>query len=330
MQAVGTGYGRVARVNMQYAHAGGLCLVLDQLLELAERPRVEGAALAPAEPATVPDAFEHLKDDGQAVLFGVGDKLLADRVVDSFLVASLPTRKPFECPTTCFARLLAAGVCLRLQPRPDVGAAMAIVGEVLPLKRMSCRIGGNVADAQIHAQCIVNLIVVGRVGCFLFYLNVKVIAALATFLEGGRGWVLTGQPFSLEVAQQERTLETTIEQTQADHLGFDVELEDASVVVDARGLEPAVPRLGLGQPGCNPSDSTDRQVGRQTKPFTYVAVAALMQIILAMLFVFVAPISHEVAGLGKRLKRRVNTSRYRRRNRQATREGTYRFHILTI
>ena len=106
MQAIGTGLGRVARVNMQHAHARRLRLVLDELLELIERPRVQGTALSLVEPATVPDAFEDLKDNGQAVFFGVGDHLLADFVVDSFLVASLPTGKPLS------ARRQVLRVCL--------------------------------------------------------------------------------------------------------------------------------------------------------------------------------------------------------------------------
>ena len=202
---------------------------------------------------------------------------------------------------------------------------LAVVGKVLPLKLMSCGIGGDVADAQVHAQGIVG--VLGR-RCFLFYLNVKVVPILASFLERGTGRTLTRQPLALEVAQRQREDATPINQAQADGLARHVQFEYAGVVVDAGRLEPAVPRLGIGQARSNASNGTDGQVSRQAKAFTDVAIAALMQIILAMFLVLVAPIGHKVAGLGKCLKRRVDTSRYRWRNHQLARKGTDRFHIL--
>ena len=325
-QAVSTGLGRVARVNGYDAHAGVLCLVLDELLKLVEGPRVEGPSLPLTEPTSIPNTLEAFKDDGHPVLFGVGDELLADGVVDQFLMASLPTGEPFEHPATSFARLLTTGVCLRLQRRPDAGAVEAVVGEVLPLKLMSCGIGGNVADTQVNAERIFYLVILGRFGCFVFYLNVKVIAILAPLLERGTGRILTLKSLTLKVTQGQREDATTINQAQADGLALHIELEDAGVVVNAGGPELTMSRLGLSQTGSYASDSTDCEVGRQAKLLAYVAVASLVQVVLSVLIMLVAPISHKVAGLGKSLKRRVNTGRHLRRHNQLTRKGVNRFH----
>ena len=94
MQAVGTGLGCVARVDRHDADASTSRLVFDELLQLVEGPRVQASPLSFAEPIPIPNAFKHLKDDGQPMLFGVGDQMLANGVVDLFLVASLPTGKP--------------------------------------------------------------------------------------------------------------------------------------------------------------------------------------------------------------------------------------------
>ena len=99
---------------------------------------------------------------------GKGNKLLTDFVIDPFLVASLPTGEPFECPATRFARGFAAGVCLRLQRRSYIGAVLAVVGKVLPLKLVSCGISGDVAQPDINAEGSVNIRILGRLGCVLF------------------------------------------------------------------------------------------------------------------------------------------------------------------
>ncbi|MXW80927.1 MAG: hypothetical protein F4Z57_18475 [Gemmatimonadetes bacterium] len=44
----------------------------------------------------------------------------------------------------------------------------------------------------------------------------------------------------------------------------------------------------------------------------------------------IAPISHKVAGLGKRFKRRLKARRYLGRNHQLARKGADRFHALKI
>ena len=328
MQAVGTGLGCVARINRHDADASTSRLVFDELLQLVEGPRVQASPLSFAEPTPIPNAFKHLKDDGQPMLFGVGDQMLANGVIDLSLVASLPTRKPFECPAAGFACLLAVGICLRLQPRSDVGAVEAIVGEVLPLKLVSCGIRGDMPKPQVHAEGALYLVVLGRVGRFVFHLNVKVKTVFPSSLERRTGGLLSGECLPLEVAQSQREDATPIDQAQADGLARHIQLEDAGVVVDAGGLEPAVPRLGIGHPRGNPSNSTDRQVGRQTKLLTHIAVAALMQIVLAMLLMLIAPISHKVAGLGKRFKRRLKARRYLGRNHQLARKGADRFHAL--
>ena len=152
------------------------------------RPTSASVAVSFAEPTPIPNG--HLKDDGQPMLFGVGDQMLANGVVDLFLVASLPTGKPFECPAAGFARLLAVGVCLRLQPRSDVGAVEAIVGEVLPLKLVSCGIRGDMPKSQVHAEGALYLVVLGRVGRFVFHLNVKVKTVFPSSLERRTGGLL--------------------------------------------------------------------------------------------------------------------------------------------
>ena len=88
-----------------------------------------------------------------------------------------------------------------------------------------------------------------------------------------------------------------------------------------------MPRLGVCQSRGYPSDSTDSQISRQAKLIAQVAVAAFVQIVLPMLLMLVAPISHKVTGLGKRFKRRLKTCGYLRRNHQLAREGADRFHI---
>ena len=93
MQAVGTGLGCVARVNRHDADASPSRLVLDELLQLVECPRVQASPLSFAEPTPIPNAFKHLKDDGQPMLFGVGDQILANGVVDLFSGSVAPDRK---------------------------------------------------------------------------------------------------------------------------------------------------------------------------------------------------------------------------------------------
>lgn len=227
MQAVSAAARGVARVNVHNTNTGPFGFVLDEVLKLVERPRVESATLALAKPTTVADALECLKDDGHAVLFGEGDKLLADGVIDLFLVASLPTGKPFECPAAGFACLLAVGVCLRLQPRSDVGAVEAIVGEVLPLKLVSCGISGDMPKPQVHAEGALYLVVLGRVGRFVFHLNVKVKTVFLSSLERRTGGLLSGECLPLEVAQSQREDATPINQAQADGLARHIQLEDA-------------------------------------------------------------------------------------------------------
>ena len=317
---------RVARIDEHDADARTSSFVLDKLLKLVERPQVEWSALSLAEPAAVTDALQALEDNSQPVFFGEDDKLLADFVVDPFLVASLPTGKPFECPATRLARGLTAGICLRLQRRTNVSAMLAIVGKVLPLKLVSCGIGGDLAKPQIDAEGGIKVRIIGRLGRFVFNLNIEVVTILVASLERGTSGVLTNQPFALKVPQGQREDAATIQQAQADRLARHVQLEDASVVVDAGRLELTVPRLRISQPGRNPSNSTDGEVSRQTELLAHVAVAALVQIVLAMALVLISPISHEVAGCGKRFKCRVNASSYRRRNHQLAREGPNRFH----
>ena len=107
MQTVRTGLRCVAWVDAHDPDTGATCFVFDELLQLVERPRVQTSSLPSTELAPIPNALEAFKDDGQPMLLGKGNKLLADLVVDPFLVASLPTRKPFECPATRLACLLA-------------------------------------------------------------------------------------------------------------------------------------------------------------------------------------------------------------------------------
>ena len=96
------------------------------------------------------------------------------------------------------------------------------------------------------------------------------------------------------------------------------------------GLNRLCRVLALAIPRGHPSNSTDRQVGRQTKLLTHIAVAALMQIVLAMLLMLIAPISHKVAGLGKRFKRSPQGASLLGRNHQLARKGADRFHALNI
>ena len=326
MQTVRTGFRRVARVDVHDPDTGAARLVFDELLELVERPRVQASSLSLAEAASIPNTLEALEDDSHAVLFGKGNKLLADLVVDAFLVASLPTRKPFECPATRLARGLGAGVCLRLQRCPNVGAVLAVVGEVLPLKRMSCGISSDLTQPEVNAEGGVNIRIGRQVGCVFFDLNIKVVSVFAPFLERGTGRLLPLQALSLELAQPKRENTTTIQQAQTDELILHIQLEDTAVVINRRRLELAMPRLGVGQSRGDPSNSTNCQISRQAKLLAHVAVAAFMQIVLAMLLVLIAPISHKVAGLGKRFKRRVKTSGRRWRNHQSARKSTDCFH----
>ena len=103
MQAIRAGLGRVARIDIHDPDANASRLVLDELLELVERPRVQATPLPLSEPTSISNTLEAFEYDSQPVLFGKGDKLLADLVVDPFLVASLPTGEPFECPATRLA-----------------------------------------------------------------------------------------------------------------------------------------------------------------------------------------------------------------------------------
>lgn len=330
MQAVCTGLGRVARIDIHDPDASTSRLVLNELLQLVERPRVQFAPLPFAEPTPIPNALEAFKDDGQPMLFGKGNKLLADLVVDPFLVTSLPTGKPFECPATRLARGFAAGVCLRLQRRSYISAMLAVVGKILPLKLVSCGISGDMAQPEINTEGGVNIRVLGRFGCVLFYLNVKVKTILPSSLECRTGGLLSSECLPLKVAKSQREDTTPVQQAQADRLARQVQFEDAGVIVDAGGLELAMPRLGIGQSGRNPSNSTDRQISRQAKLFAHVAVAAFVQIILAMLFMPIAPISHKVTGLGKRFKRRLKARRCLWWNNQLAREGSDRFHTSKL
>ena len=330
MQAIRAGLGRVARIDIHDPDASTTCLVLDELLELVERPRVEATPRPFAEPASIPNTLEAFEDDGQPMLLGKGNKLLADLVVDPFLMASLPTRKPFECPATRLARELAAGICLRLQPRSYVGAVLAVVGKVLPLKLVSCGISGNVAQPEVNAEGGCNILILGRLGCVLFYLHVKVKAMLPSSLERRTGRLLARERLPLEVAQRQREDATAIQQTQADRLALHIELENASIVVDTGRLELTMPRLGVCQSRGYPSNSTDGQVSRQAKLLTQGAVAAFVQIVLPVLFMLIPPISHKVTGLGKRFKRRLKARRCLRWNHQLAREGSDRFHTSKL
>ena len=326
MQTVRTGLRCVAWIDAHDPDTGATCFVFDELLQLVERPRVQASPLSFAEPAPIPNAFKHLKDDGQPMLFGVGDQMLANGVVDLFLVASLPTGKPFECPAAGFACLLAAGVCLRLQRRSYVGAMLAVVGEVLPLKRMSCGISSNLTQAEVNAEGGVNIRIGRRFGCFLFDLNVKIVSVLVPFLERGTGRLLPLQALSLELAQPKREDTTAVQQAQTDYLVLHIQLEDAGVVINRRRLELAMPRLWIGQPRRNASDGPNAEVGRKTELLAHVAIAAFVQIVLAMFLMLVAPISHIGAGLGKRIQRRVNASGRRWRKHQPTRKSADCFH----
>ena len=261
LQAIGTGLRRIARVRIDNPDANASHLVLDELLELVERPRVHATPLPLSEPTSISNTLEAFEYDSQPVLLGKGDKLLADLVVDPFLVASLPTGEPFECPATRLVRAFAAGICLRLQPRSYVGAVLAVVGKVLPLKLVSCGIRGNVAQPEVNAEGGCNILILGRLGCVLFYLHVKVKAMLPSSLERRTGRLLTRKRLPLEVAQGQREGAAPVEQAQADRLALHVEVEDAGVVVNTGGLELAMTRLGIGQARRYPSDGTDGQVG---------------------------------------------------------------------
>ena len=326
MQAVSASLRSVAWVNIHNANTGPASLILNGLLELVECPRVQSATLAFAKTTTLADALEALKDNGQAVFSCEIDKLLADSVVDLFLVASLPTGKPFECPATRFACALAAGVCLRLQRRSDVGTSLAVVGEVLPLKLVSCGIGGNMPKPQVHTERFADLFIGRRVGGLFFYLNIKVVTILSSALECGTGGLLTGQSGPLEVAQFERKDAATVQQPQTDGLALHVELKNASVIVDTGRFKLTVPRFLVGQARSYSSDGTNREISRQAKLLAHGMVTALVQIVLAMTLVLIAPICHKIAGRGKRFHRRVYTRGHRRRNYELTRECANRFH----
>ena len=324
MQAVSARFRCVARIDVHDADAFALGLILDELLQLVECPRVETSALSLAESATVADTFERFKDNRQAVVAGEHYQLLTDFVVDLFLVATFPTRKPFERPATSLSGLLVAGVCLRLQAGPHVGAVLAIVGQVFTLKLMSYGITSDRAETQVNAKRVFS--VLGRWRVF-FDLNIQVIGApLAR--EGSRLRGLSGQSFALKVAQLHGEDAAPVEQADGNGFGFNVELENAGVVVNRGGLESAVSRFGVGQSGRDPCNGADGQVGTETELFAHVAVAALVQVVLAMALVVIAPIGDEVASVGKRRHRRVDALSHPRGNDEFARESAYRFHVF--
>ena len=63
MQAIRAGPGRVTRIDIHDPDTGTTCLVLDELLELVERPRVEATPLPFAEPASIPNTLEAFEYD---------------------------------------------------------------------------------------------------------------------------------------------------------------------------------------------------------------------------------------------------------------------------
>lgn len=131
-------------------NASKLRLVDDFLLQVVERPSVVLSPLAASNRCPFADAFEVLKSNAALGVFRLLNHTLGDAVVHVFGKASLFLTSFLE---QALGRLRTLG----LQPRAQLGMALAQSVDLSSCELFPVAVCGDVGDTQINAQKTLNL-----------------------------------------------------------------------------------------------------------------------------------------------------------------------------
>lgn len=155
-------------INYTHLDARQLCLVLDKRSKLEERPSAHLSSLPLAKPCPLANALEVFKGNSAFGAFSLGNKLLADAVVDVLPESSLsscdaPQSSP--CATRPLASVLLESSYL-LQLRSPLQIVRASRFDNLATILFSGAIGGDIGQAEINANKVAgrNLRSVWKVG----------------------------------------------------------------------------------------------------------------------------------------------------------------------
>src|SRR5690606_2236375 len=152
--ALVAGAAGVSRVHGHHRDAGERGLVRDELTKLMETPSRHLRPLLPAEPGSLPDALEFFGGDAAPSVFGLGDELLGDDVVDIAAESLLAAADPPHGAPGVFSGAPAVAVLLHLPPQRAADAKMflADVLDGLAAECLAVTGGGDVGHAQVHAD----------------------------------------------------------------------------------------------------------------------------------------------------------------------------------
>ena len=324
MQATGASLRGIARINQDHPDARPFRLVLDKGAELGEGPGVMQAPLRLAEPGVgaIPDTFQVFEDHCTTSGPGLANNRLADLVVDPGLVAVLFSRKPFEDAPSVLSRARRSLICLRLKRLANSMPLQSVGIECRTAKGFPTGQCGDLLDSQVNAK---GFGWGGRFGKQFFNLNIEEVP-LALLGERGAGGGLPSKGLALVVANIQDQPLPTGEQGEAHSPVAFPETEDPGIVVNTGRLEDTVPGFGLEQPGSNPGNGPDCEVGRQAKPLPHLLITGMVQGKLAGHIMLAPVVGHEVAGPRKRLEGRLNVQLVVREKGQLAGDGADAFH----
>jgi len=251
--------GGVLWVNPDQRHPGPLRFVPDFLAQVMERPAMQRSPLGLPEPYPFANPLEVFQGKAAPGALSLGYDAFADAVAQVVGEVPLFARKLFQ---TTLGRLGA----LLLQLLPESSVAVSDRVQVLARVGLAVRVGGDVDDAQVNPQKALR-VKDRRILVLAPQVDVPGVPPpdQLTALDALGG----SQQVALIPRDMQRHLQPPLHCGEADHLVRNVQREDAPVVVNAGGLEPACPvPLALA----NPSDGPHRQVGREAEAFAEFAV----------------------------------------------------------
>ena len=272
--------------------------VVDKLPELVESPGVMEPTLGLPQTLirALSNTLQVFKDDGLVALLGRLYDMLADLMVNLFLVTTFLARKPGEDSSRVLARRLRAFICLRLQRLTSFMPFQSVSIQRLTTKRSPIRKRSYILDAQVNTQRAGRLIGLRR---SLLDLDIDVIL-FALLHQYRTGRFLAAKSVALVVSYFKGNFFPAGQQGKAYAPVFFVESEDNFIVVDTGRLEDGVSRLSLAELGRYSTDSTNGQIGRQAKLRAHVIITAFVEVILTAYLVLSTPVCHMVAGIRKR------------------------------
>lgn len=290
-----TGLRGIGRINEDHRNPSVLGFVRHKLLQLVKAPTLVAVALW--LPYTGPLADTRQIFQGNLPLGGLCrlNDPLTDAVVNRAHMALLSAGEPLQKPDGFFR-------AFALERTPHFGIVGTQVVDLRGVIGRTIGINSDTPSAKINSQCTS-----GGVGSgdSMFDLDMQEERAITAFDQRG-----TGQGLALEsrlqvVAQRSRKPLSPVEQGQAEGPIPLPKAEDTLIVVNRGGLKRGVGFALDLQGGADTSNRTNGQISRQPKAAPHLSVAGMLDIDLVTRMDGAGDVSNKVAGVGKRLERRI-------------------------